>query len=49
VNVAAATLLFCMQVDCDFSGYSDIARGRAPILDPDRAAREVLAAILSAL
>ncbi len=35
VDVAAATLLFCLQVYCDFSGYSDIARGASKLLGID--------------
>jgi alginate O-acetyltransferase complex protein AlgI len=31
-DVAAATLLFAIQVFCDFSGYSDIARGVSKLL-----------------
>jgi alginate O-acetyltransferase complex protein AlgI len=30
---AIATLLFAIQIYCDFSGYSDIARGTARIMD----------------
>lgn len=35
LDVAAATLLFCVQVYCDFSGYSDIARGVSKLLGID--------------
>ena len=33
--LAAATFLYAFQVYCDFSGYSDIARGVARLLDID--------------
>ena len=33
--LAAATVLYALQVYCDFSGYSDIARGVANLLDID--------------
>ena len=32
IDVALATLLFALQILCDFSGYSDIARGVAKLL-----------------
>ncbi|MCH8314901.1 MAG: MBOAT family protein [Planctomycetes bacterium] len=35
LDVAAATLLFCVQVYCDFSAYSDIARGVSKLLGID--------------
>jgi alginate O-acetyltransferase complex protein AlgI len=34
-DVALATLLFCFQIYCDFSGYTDIARGVGKVLGFD--------------
>jgi D-alanyl-lipoteichoic acid acyltransferase DltB (MBOAT superfamily) len=34
-DIAAATALFAVQIYCDFSGYSDIARGTAKLLGID--------------
>ena len=34
-DIAAATALFAFQIYCDFSGYSDIARGAAKLLGFD--------------
>ncbi|MBO4384556.1 MAG: MBOAT family protein [Clostridia bacterium] len=34
-SLVVATFLFAIQIYCDFSGYSDIARGSAGILDID--------------
>jgi alginate O-acetyltransferase complex protein AlgI len=34
-DVTAATLLFAVQIYCDFSGYTDIARGSAKLLGID--------------
>ena len=35
VDITAATLLFTIQIYCDFSGYSDIARGTSKLLGID--------------
>lgn len=35
VDVALATVLFAFQIYCDFSGYTDIARGVGKILGID--------------
>lgn len=35
IDVLAATLLFTFQIYCDFSGYSDIARGTSKLLGID--------------
>jgi D-alanyl-lipoteichoic acid acyltransferase DltB (MBOAT superfamily) len=34
-DIAAATLLFAVQIFCDFSGYSDVARGISKMLGID--------------
>ncbi len=34
-DIAAATALFAVQIYCDFSGYSDIARGTAKLMGID--------------
>ena len=35
LDIVAATVLFCVQVYCDFSAYSDIARGVSKLLGID--------------
>jgi len=35
IDVVAGTILFAVQIYCDFSGYSDIARGVAKLLGVD--------------
>lgn len=35
IDILAATLLFTLQIYCDFSGYSDIARGTSKLLGID--------------